>query len=96
MIEQNYACTSAIKHSGSKNKEENLLKTHIVKGSYTKENTTSEFNKIVFSHADVIPLCGLQYWITANGLYAFLPCKLVKFSKKLTIKSPEWNFSLGV
>ena len=29
-----------------KNKEENLLKTHIVKGSYTKENTTSEFNSV--------------------------------------------------
>ena len=50
----------------------------------------------MFSHADVTPPWRPPYWITANGLYAFLPCKLVKFSKKLTIKSPEWNFSLGV
>ena len=43
MIEQNqqFSIQAVIK-----NKEEHLLKTHIAKGSYTKENTTSEFNGV--------------------------------------------------
>ena len=51
---------------------------------------------IVFSHADVTPPCAPPYWITANGLYSFLTCKLVKFIKKLTNKSPymsSWKSS---
>ena len=35
---------------------------------------------IVFAHADVTPLVGPPYWITASGLNPLLPCKLAKFS----------------
>ena len=36
----------------------------------------------VFAHTDVTPPLDPPYWITAHGLYPFLPCKLVKFSNK--------------
>ena len=38
------------------------------------------FSSIAFAHADVTRQCGSPYWITVNGRYQILPCKLVKLS----------------